>query len=101
MKQSYSWATSTSAGPRPARRYSVSATARAGRVVSDSRISTGNWMPGWGSGMLPWATARMSAGGWARSAARSAVVTTTAQAPSVSRQKSNSRSGSEIIRAAR
>ena len=62
-------------------------------------MSTGNWMPGCGSGMLPWATARMSAGGWRRSRARSVLVTTTAQAPSVSRQKSKSRSGREIIRA--
>ena len=51
VKQSYSWATSTSSGPRPARRYSVSATCLAGSVVSDSRISTGNWMPGCGSGI--------------------------------------------------
>ena len=90
-----------SLGPRPARRYSVSAAALAGSVVSDSRISTGNWMPGWGSGMLPWATARMSAAGWGPSTARSVDVTTTAHAPSVSRQKSNSRSGSAIIRPAR
>jgi NifU-like protein involved in Fe-S cluster formation len=34
-------------------------------------------------------------------AARSADVTTTAHAPSVSRQKSNNRSGAEIMRAAR
>ena len=47
---------------------------------------------------LPWATARMTAGGWRRSRARSVDVTTTAQAPSVSRQKSNRRSGSEIMR---
>ena len=101
MKQSYNWATSTSAGPTPARRYNVAATCFAGSVVIDSRMSTGNCMPGCGSGIEPWATARMSAGGCARSAARSDVVTITAQAPSVSRQKSNSRNGSEIIRAAR
>ena len=48
---------------------------------------------GCGDGPLPWATARMSTGGFGPSAARSAEVTTTAQAPSVSRQKSKSRSG--------
>ena len=55
-------------------------------------------MPGCGSGIVAWATARISAGGCGRSPARSALVTTTAHAPSVSRQKSNSRSGDEIIR---
>ena len=58
-------------------------------------------MPGCGIGRLPWATARISAGGFGASLARSVLVTTTAAAPSVSRQKSNSRSGREIIRAAR
>ena len=53
------------------------------------------------SARLPWATARISAGGLGASLARSALVTTSAAAPSVSRQKSNSRSGREIIRAAR
>ena len=51
--------------------------------------------------MIPWATAFISTGGWGRSLARSALVTTTAPALSVSRQKSNIRSGLEIIRLAR
>ena len=78
------------------------ATARAGRAVMLSRISTGNCIPGCGAGPLPWATARISAGGLAavaRPARRWSRPPRTA--PSVSRQKSYSRSGPEIIRAAR
>ena len=101
MKQSYSWATSMSAGPSPARRYSVSAVGLAGSVVMSSRSTTGNWMPGCGLTSDPAAAARISAGGFGASRARSALVTISAAAPSVSRQKSNSRSGREIIRAAR
>ncbi len=65
------------------------------------RISIGYITPGCTRGPVDCATARISTGGCAQSAARSAEVTTTAQAPSVSRQKSNSRSGSEIGRAVR
>ncbi len=62
--------------------------------VIDSRSSTGNWIPGWGLGAgCPGPRRGSSAGGWRRSPARSALVTTTAQAPSVSRQKSKRRSG--------
>ncbi len=70
----------------------------AGSWVMSGRASTGYINPGCGLGIVAWATARINAGGWARSAARSAVVTTTAHEPSVSRQKSNSRNGDEIIR---
>ena len=48
---------------------------------------------------LDWLS-KQQIGGWRRSRARSADVTTTARAPSVSRQQSNLRSGSEIIREA-
>ena len=50
---------------------------------------------------MPAAAARISAGGLGASRARSALVTISAAAPSVSRQKSNNRSGREIMRAAR
>ena len=58
-------------------------------------------MPGCGLTSEPAAAARISAGGLGASVARSALVTTSAAAPSVSRQKSNNRSGREIMRAAR
>ena len=77
-------------------------TAFAGSGDASRAAATGNSMPGCGS-----VRRRLGDGAdqrrrlAARSRARSVLVTTTAQAPSVSRQKSNSRSGVEIIRAAR
>jgi len=86
VKQSYSCATSTSAGPRPDRAQSSSATARDDSEVMLSRISTGNMIPGCVPGRLACATAWIRAAPLRQSRARAALVTTTAAAPSVSRQ---------------